>query len=111
MKLSGTTIRLSPSDLSNHLACRHLTTLDLQAALGLIRRPVSDPRFLEVLQARGLEHERAFVDDLRARGLRIVDLSKTRLDDDGTARTREAMAAGADAIVQAPLEHGGWGGY
>ncbi|HEX7086421.1 MAG TPA: TM0106 family RecB-like putative nuclease [Vicinamibacterales bacterium] len=111
MKLSGTTLRLSPSDLSNHLACRHLTTLDLQAAMGLIRRPASDPRFLEVLQARGLEHERAFVDDLRARGLRIVDLSTMRLDEDGTTRTREAMAAGADAIVQAPLAHGGWGGY
>jgi hypothetical protein len=28
------TLRLSPSDLSNHLACAHLTTLSLAAARG-----------------------------------------------------------------------------
>ena len=34
MKKSLTGIRLSASDLSNHLACRHLTALDIHVATG-----------------------------------------------------------------------------
>ena len=31
---SGTGFRLSATDLANHLACRHLTSLDLAVAVG-----------------------------------------------------------------------------
>ncbi len=111
MKLSGTTLRLSPSDLSNHLACRHLTALDLAAAQGRLAKPATDARFLDVLQARGLDHEKAYVDSLRGRGLTVIDLSHEKLSNGASGQARQAMASGADAIVQAPLAHEGWGGY
>lgn len=34
MKLNAAAIRLSATDLSNYLACFHVTTLDLQVARG-----------------------------------------------------------------------------
>jgi hypothetical protein len=34
MKVRSETIRLSASDLSNHLGCQHLTSLDLAVAVG-----------------------------------------------------------------------------
>ena len=111
MKLLETTLRLSPSDLPNHLACVHLTALDLAVAQGTLVRPTAHSQFLEVLQARGLEHEKAYVDSLRQTGLTVVDLTGRKLTDDGFGETRAAMAAGADAIVQAPLGHDGWAGY
>ena len=51
---------LSATDLSNHLACRHLTTLDYAVARGEKAKPeFFDPR-LDILRERGLEHERAY---------------------------------------------------
>jgi hypothetical protein len=42
MKLEGRQVILSATDLSKHLACRHLTTLDLREARGEIKRPFRD---------------------------------------------------------------------
>ena len=44
MKMSAASIRLSASDLSNHLACRHLTVLDLNVAAGGRHDPPGIPR-------------------------------------------------------------------
>src|SRR5215472_1506681 len=66
---------LSATDLANHLSCRHLTTLDLQLTKGEIGEPSWDNPHLRTLQQRGLEHEKAYVDDLRSRGFSVVDLS------------------------------------
>ena len=38
---------LSATDLSNHLACRHLTALDLSAAMGQVKRPVFNDEHLK----------------------------------------------------------------
>lgn len=111
MKQTDAGIRLSPSDLSNHLACRHLTALDLAVAHGLLAKPVVHSHFLDMLRARGDAHEKAYVESLRARGLLVVDLSASphegasaqRLTDEGFDATRAAMASGAAVIVQAPL--------
>jgi len=39
MKATAGILRLSASDLSNHLACNHLTTLDLAVATGSLALP------------------------------------------------------------------------
>ncbi len=57
-----------------------------------------------MLQRLGEEHERRYVDSLRARGLTVVDGSVA-------TKTVEAMRQGADAIVQARLEHANLAGY
>ena len=110
MKVGSEHIRLSASDLSNHLACNHLTSLDLSVALGERNAPSWRSPDLWVLQERGFEHEKAYLDFLAAQGLAIVDLHN--VDDDGTAfaKTCEAMESGAPVIVQATLESGRWFG-
>ena len=61
MKTSSGSFRLSASDLSNHLACRHLTSLDFDVAIGDKSAPTWHSPDLWVLQKRGLEHETAYI--------------------------------------------------
>lgn len=113
MKLSGTTLELSATDLAGFLGCRHRTALDMAVAHGARERPKSEPDpLLEILWARGLEHERLYVESLQARGLSITDLREfERGDRDAhVARTLEAMRAGAEVIVQGALRDECWFG-
>jgi predicted RecB family nuclease len=107
MKHEATGLRLSATDLANHLACRHLTDLDRGEAEGLWRRPDWYRPEAAVLAERGLEHERAYLAYLESQGRTI-----TRLDEsDGRRaleRTVAAMYAGADVIAQATLANGSW---
>ena len=103
MRLQEDKLLLSASDLSAHLGCQHRTQLDRRAALGQVEAPPPDPT-LAVLQARGLAHERAYVEYLESeRPMRKVELANTPLDAGGMEATRCAMVAGADIITQAPL--------
>ena len=111
MRFADGELRLSPSDLSNHLACAHLTTLSLAIARGQMKAPKTDDHFIEVLRARGDEHERAYVAALREHGLEIVDLSEHKFTDAAVSQTRDAMTRGAEVIVQAALADGIWTGY
>src|SRR5262245_28906650 len=110
MKAGSAHIRLSASDLSNHLACNHLTFLDLSVAVGGKEAPSWRSPDLWVLQERGFEHEKAYLGFLTAKGLSIVDMRD--VDDDGTAfaKTCAAMESGVPVIVQATLESGRWFG-
>jgi uncharacterized protein len=95
-------ITYSPTDLSSHLACRHLTQLERARREGTLKiNFFSDPR-VEALKERGLQHEARYVEGLRAAGKSIVDLRQTRDASD----TLRVMREGPDAIVQAPLSHG-----
>jgi hypothetical protein len=95
--------------LANHLSCRHLTTLDLHLAKGEIAEPSWENPHLIVLQQRGLEHERAYIDSLRSKGLTVIDLSN-EAEEVAAEAAWAAMKSGADAIVQATLESGDWRG-
>ena len=107
MKREATGLRLSATDLANHLACRHLTDLDRGEVEGLWKRPDWYRPEAAVLAERGLEHERAYLAYLESQGRTI-----TRLDEsDGRRaleRTVAAMYAGADVIAQATLANGSW---
>ena len=54
-------ITVSASDLSAHLGCQHLTQLSVQVALGKLKRPHCDDPTLDLLRAKGLEHEGAYL--------------------------------------------------
>ena len=97
------------TDLTGFLGCRHLATLERLAALHLARRPVHDDPMLDLLRERGLAHERAYVERLAAGGGRVVEIA--RADPDAAGATLAAMRGGADAVVQARLEHGAWAGW
>jgi predicted RecB family nuclease len=108
MKLEADALRLSATDLANHLACRHLTVLDLGAAEGRWKPPDWFRPEAALLRERGLEHERAYLSHLEKQGRRITRLEEGDDDHRGLERTLAAMFAGAEVIAQATLAGGRW---
>ena len=109
MRVRQGTATFSATDLANHLSCRHLTTLNLRLAKGEIAEPSWENPHLRVIQQRGLEHEKAYIESLRSKGLSIVDLSNEP-EEMASEATWAAMQSGAQAIVQASLASGIWRG-
>ena len=68
MQKVGGRITLSPSDLNDYLECPHLTTLALQVARGERARPFVADDHAELLRRKGEQHERAYLERLRADG-------------------------------------------
>jgi uncharacterized protein len=67
MKIIADRVRLSATDLANHVACPHLTALDLAVAQERLHPPEITAWLPASMQARGEAHERAYVEHLRAR--------------------------------------------
>lgn len=109
MKATSGVFRLSASDLSNHLACRHLTSLDFSVAVGARPAPTWHSPDLWVLQKRGLEHENAYVAHLAAQGMSVVDLRDAG-EQEASREVATAMQKGVDVIVQPTLVSGRWFG-
>ena len=112
MQLHDGLLSLSPSDLSAHLACPHLTTLELRVARGELERPPLDNEQAELVFRKGREHEDAYLRRLRDRGLTVAEVSlEPDLDWERAAReTVEAMRAGVDVVYQGVLLAGDWRG-
>jgi predicted RecB family nuclease len=109
MRLVESALEFSASDLSRFLGCHHRTGLDLAVAHGQRIRPTWIDPALQVLQERGLEHERQYVETLAAQGHTPMNLSEYE-GLPAEQRTLEAMRAGAAVIVQAVLRQGHWYG-
>src|SRR5437667_375311 len=75
MQKVGGRITLSPSDLNDHLECPHLTTLALEVARGERSRPFVADEHAELLRRKGEQHERAYLERLRAEGRQIVEIT------------------------------------
>jgi predicted RecB family nuclease len=106
MKLDSGRLVISATDLSNYLACDHLTELNRQIAVeGLKLSYYQDP-VLEILRQRGYEHEALYVKHLEMQGLKVIDLKNKPKDE-----TMKAMRAGFDVIVQARFENTEWKGF
>jgi len=103
---------LSPSDLNDYVECPHLTTLALEVARGQRERPHVPDEQSELLQRKGAEHERAYLERLKAEGRAIVeiDLGEPWDFDAAARRTAEAMRDGAEVISQATFVNGPWRG-
>ncbi|MGC4083730.1 MAG: hypothetical protein QM736_16870 [Vicinamibacterales bacterium] len=108
MKVVAGRIRLSATDLANHVACRHLTALDRAVAEERLAPPESTAWLPASMQQRGEAHERAYVDYLRSTHAQVVDLRDCRFDTDGFRAVRDAMHSGADILLQAPLGDEQW---
>jgi uncharacterized protein len=105
MKKTVSGLRLSASDLSNHLACRHCTALDMQVASGNLAAPAWNSPDTQVLRDLGVAHENDYVQSLVGQGLEVVNLRDKGNDDDAVSATHFAMSTGADVIVQAALRN------
>ena len=113
MRLSNDAeLRLSPSDVNNFLACQHLPALDILRAQGKAS-PNKAPRpDAELVAEKGLLHERAFLESLRAEGREIVVIPEEGTSaSERAALTEEAMRSGAAVVHQAGFREGGWRGY
>src|SRR5579862_8147337 len=110
MKATSGAIRLSASDLSNHLACGHLTALDLAIVTGSRSAPTWHSPDAWVLQQRGMEHEKAYLNHLEAEGVAVCDLRAFDEDEKALSETVAAMERGVPAIAQATLAKGRWFG-
>jgi predicted RecB family nuclease len=107
---------VSATDLVGYLACDHLATLELQALHGELEKPFRTDPELDLIRRRGFEHERAYLERLRAEGRTVHELATrdARTPDDlraAEAETLEAMRAGADVIFQATFFDGRWRGH
>jgi predicted RecB family nuclease len=107
MKQFGTTLQISASDLANHLACRHITTLDLLAARGEIDREFREDPRIDALIERGRRHEAEYIAQQKSAGLTVLENDP---DNASVQRTIDAMKSGVDVIVQAALSDGKWWG-
>jgi predicted RecB family nuclease len=112
MKVAAGQIRLAATDLGNHLACRHLTTLDFQVALGKRAEPEWAAPDLAVYRELGERHERAYLGHLCAQGLMVENLGHIPHQEEQRllAETTALMERGAEVIAQGALSDGEWFG-
>src|SRR5712692_642415 len=112
MKIVGRQIRLAGSDLSNHLACRHLTTLELQVVRGEKTAPDWADPDLAIILERGDRHEKDYLAHLAARGLTVENLENIDRKEDERllTETLALMERGVQVIAQGALSDGEWFG-
>ncbi|TCP96368.1 uncharacterized protein C8J46_10963 [Sphingomonas sp. PP-F2F-A104-K0414] len=108
MKKVDGQLAFSSRDLTGHLSCAHLTTLELRVTDGTLKRPKPWDPSLEALWERGFRHERGYLDHLASSGLDAVVVPGVDVDDAAVAATLNAMADGVPIIVQAALRSGRW---
>lgn len=111
MQLVDGSLVFSPSDLTSHIDCEHLTTLELEVARGLRPRPFLPNEQGDLVKRKGEEHEAAYLDRLRAQGKGVVEIGIEGRDFGEAAReTEAAMRAAAEVIYQAVFLVDGWRG-
>src|SRR6476659_1164097 len=77
---------LSPTDLTQHQECAHLTRLDLGVAAGESVAPdVEVSEELQLVFDRGLDHEKKYLDSLKAAGKTVEEI-ETVFDAEGRRR-------------------------
>lgn len=109
MKKGKAGIELSAGDLSAHIACIHLTHLELASINGTIDAPDYRDPMLAILQERGLEFEQNYLRSLKNKGLQVAEPASDDMET-SIQRTISAMHAGIDVIYQASLKSGSWRG-
>lgn len=115
MKLSASPqkLRLSATDLSNHLACRHVTTLDLRVVRGEAAAPDWADPHQKVIQELGLRHEKAYLAFLtEQKGFSLTNLSQEGDKGEQTLLTStiQLMTDGVEVIAQGALGDEQWFG-
>ena len=110
MRLIDKQLRLSATDLANHLSCRHLSQLSRAAAEGRAKKPKWNDPIAEILRERGVTHEAEYLAHLRdTAGLDVVAIPEGP-EKSSVERTLEAMRQGAELIYQGALGNERWYG-
>ena len=99
------------TNIADFLACQHISTLERQKELGEVEKTFYADPGMELLRKLGLEHEAKYLKELREdRGLAVVEISTEGGWEKAAKATRAAMSRGVDAIYQATLIQGQYGG-
>ena len=108
MRLTTSDLRLSPSDLSAFLGCRHRTGLDSAVfAAGNMKRPEMELiRWRRPSASEARTTSARIVDSLREQGLASSRLIRKQATDFRVARTLEAMQDGAETSSSRPRSSG-----
>ena len=110
MRLVDKQLRLSATDLANHLSCRHLSQLSRAAAEGKATKPKWYDPIAEILRERGVTHEAEYLTYLRdSAGLEVAAIPEGP-EQSSVARTLDAMQNGAELIYQGALGNDRWYG-
>jgi predicted RecB family nuclease len=113
VRFNDSRLTFSPSDLTGYLACPHLTQLERRVALGRLPKPAAENPEAELVKRKGEEHERAYLDRLRAHGRAVQEISfEPDLDWERAAReTKDAIRAQTDVVYQGVfVDPDGWRG-
>ena len=105
-------IVFSPTDLNQYVECPHLTRLNVEVLSGKTL-PRSSSETADLYARRGIEHETAYLERLRAAGREVVTIAQSREPSDLALRAGETFAAmerGADVIYQGVFFDGRWRG-
>ncbi len=104
---------LSPTDLTKHLACPHVTSLDMSVLDGHLAKPEVTGDELELIFGLGIAHEEDYLASLVAAGRSVTAIS-TEFDllgrREAEQQTLEAMQSGVDVVYQGAFFDGAWGG-
>jgi predicted RecB family nuclease len=101
---------LSATAIANFLACQHLTTLDRAEEAGEIKKELFPDPGLELLNQLGVAHEHTYLEQLRADGLQITEITSDLSRTDAAIETIKALQAGADVVYQPVFLNGEWYG-
>ena len=110
MRILGSKILFSATDLMRFMGCAHATTLDLMRLSGEGPEPVEDTEDAALLQKQGDAHEAAHLSKLKSAGKAVLEIPRGDLVADAQA-TRAALAQGAEVVFQGALLSGNWGGW
>jgi hypothetical protein len=80
------------------------------AFLAYVRKKGDGEPFTSFQHKLGLEHEQKYLDELKARGLKVVEIPTDVLWSEAAEATLEAMVQGADVIYQATFIQESWAG-
>lgn len=103
------TLLFSASDLIIFLGCHHATYLDLKWLGGEIK-PAEDSTSNKLLQDKGYEHEKNYLQSLKDNAKVIFEISKDQPSEVRTRQTTDALQSGPEIIYQARLTDYPWYG-
>src|SRR6266540_3176679 len=104
------TLMFFATDIANFLACKHIATLKREQEEGKISKKVFADSGAELLRTLGLEHELKYLNELKARGLKVVEIPTDVPSQSDTADPKgkplgvpwsQAATATREAIIQA----------
>ncbi|MGD0548651.1 MAG: hypothetical protein ABR991_12605, partial [Terracidiphilus sp.] len=105
MRVADTSLQFSASDIVNFAGCNYATLLDVRVAKEGLTPPEDSTS--DLLRRKGLDHEAAVLEQYRASGQRVADLSSVPWRDRQYS-TNAAMRLGVDIIYQGMLSTDRW---